>query len=104
MSEFDWTYLSYDALRQAERQIAPMGDVVRNEIGFLIIHQRCADFFYPQISVLHTRLRYAISLALIVQPFDGAWSKIDDLHNLFAHAEASALPDRCILQFECCLC
>src|SRR5689334_11357975 len=60
MSEYGWTYLSRDALRQAERQLAPTGDEVRDEIGFLIIHQRYADFFFPGTSVLHTRLRYAL--------------------------------------------
>ena len=60
MSEYGWTYLSRDALRQAERQLAATGEDIRGEIGFLIIHQRYADFFFPGTSVLHTRLRYAM--------------------------------------------
>ncbi|MBP2428851.1 DUF6361 family protein [Bradyrhizobium elkanii] len=60
MSSFGWTYLSRDALRQAERQLSGVGDGVRDEIGFLILHQRYADYFFPGTSVLHTRLRYAL--------------------------------------------
>jgi hypothetical protein len=33
---------------------------VRDEIGFLLIHQRYADRFFPGTSVLHTRLRYVL--------------------------------------------
>lgn len=33
---------------------------VRDEVGFLIIHQRYGDHFFPGTSVLHTRLRYAL--------------------------------------------
>ena len=45
MSGFGWTYLSRNALRRAERQLANSGEGVRDEIGFLIIHQRYADYF-----------------------------------------------------------
>lgn len=60
MSSYGWTYLSRDALRRAERQLLGTGDAVRDEIGFLILHQRYADYFFPGTSVLHTRLRYAL--------------------------------------------
>jgi hypothetical protein len=33
---------------------------VRDEIGFLLIHQGYADRFFPGTSVLHTRLRYVL--------------------------------------------
>lgn len=33
---------------------------VRDEIGFLIVHQRYANRFFPGTSVLHTRLRYVL--------------------------------------------
>lgn len=36
------------------------GAGVRDEVGFLIVHQRYADRFFPGTSVLHTRLRYAL--------------------------------------------
>ena len=55
-----WTYLSRDALARAKSQMdeEPMG--VRDEVGFLTIHQRYADHFFPGTSVLHTRVRYAL--------------------------------------------
>src|SRR5262245_45448932 len=60
MSSFGWTYLSTGALRRAEYQLSGEGEGVRDEIGFLIIHWRYADHFFPGTSVLHTRLRYAL--------------------------------------------
>jgi Family of unknown function (DUF6361) len=67
MSGYGWTYLSRDALRRAERQLSGAGDGVRDEIGFLILHQRYADYFFPGTSVLHTRLRYALFVPWIYQ-------------------------------------
>ena len=57
---FGWTYLSRDALRRAEAQLSGETAGVRDEIGFLLIHQRYADRFFPGTSVLHTRLRYVL--------------------------------------------
>lgn len=70
ISNFGWTYLSREALRQAEAQLTGEVPGVRDEIGFLIIHQRYADRFFPGTSVLHTRLRYALFVPWIY----------DDLH------------------------
>jgi Family of unknown function (DUF6361) len=67
MSSFGWTYLSRDALRRAEAQLAGEAAGVRDEIGFLIIHQRYADQFFPGTSVLHTRLRYALFVPWLYQ-------------------------------------
>lgn len=67
MSSYGWTYLSRDALRRAERQLSGAGEGIRDEIGFLIIHQRYADYFFPGTSVLHTRLRYALFVPWIYQ-------------------------------------
>ncbi len=67
MSSYGWTYLSRDALRRAERQLSGAGEDVRDEIGFLILHQRYADYFFPGTSVLHTRLRYALFVPWIYQ-------------------------------------
>jgi Family of unknown function (DUF6361) len=67
MSSYGWTYLSRNALRRADRQLASNGEGVRDEIGFLIIHQRYADYFFPGTSVLHTRLRYALFVPWIYQ-------------------------------------
>jgi Family of unknown function (DUF6361) len=67
MSGYGWTYLSRDALRRAERQLSGAGDGVRDEVGFLILHQRYANYFFPGTSVLHTRLRYALFVPWIYQ-------------------------------------
>ena len=59
-ASFGWTLLSRDALRRAETQLRDDVDGVRDEIGFLSLHQAYADRFFPGTSVLHTRLRYAL--------------------------------------------
>jgi hypothetical protein len=60
MAGFGWTYLSRQALKKAQAQLAQQVQGVRDEIGFLELHQRYADRFFPGTSVLHTRLRYAL--------------------------------------------
>lgn len=60
MTGFGWTHLSRDALRRAEAQLAGDAAGVRDEIGFLLIHQRYADQLFPGTSILHTRLRYVL--------------------------------------------
>jgi hypothetical protein len=55
-----WTFLSRDALAKAKAQMDEESMGVRDEIGFLTIHQRYADRFFPGTSVLHTRARYAL--------------------------------------------
>ena len=55
-----WTYLSREALARAKSQMDEESMGVRDEIGFLTIHQRYADRFFPGTSVLHTRARYAL--------------------------------------------
>jgi hypothetical protein len=52
--------MSREALRRAEAQLSGEAAGVRDEIGFLLIHQRYADRFFPGTSVLHTRLRYIL--------------------------------------------
>ena len=46
-----------------------LGDAagVRDEVGFLLVHQRYADRFFPGTSVLHTRLRYALFVPWILE-------------------------------------
>ena len=44
---------------------------VRDEIGFLLIHQRYADRFFPGTSVLHTRARYAIFVPWLFEDVAG---------------------------------
>ncbi len=60
MSSFGFTFLSRKALGQAEQMMFGGAAGVRDEVGFLIVHQRYADHFFPGTSVLHTRLRYAL--------------------------------------------
>src|SRR5512135_1965285 len=59
-SIFGWTVLSREALRRAENQLAENIEGVRDEIGFLSLHQAYADRFFPGTSVLQTRLRYVL--------------------------------------------
>lgn len=59
-SQLGWTLLSRDALRRAETQLREDLEGVRDEIGFLALHQGYADRFFPGTSVLHTRLRYIL--------------------------------------------
>jgi hypothetical protein len=59
-ASFGWTLLSRDALRRAEKQLRDAAEGVRDEVGFLALHQAYTDRFFPGTSVLHTRLRYAL--------------------------------------------
>jgi hypothetical protein len=67
MSSFGFTFLSRKALGQAEQSMLGGTAGVRDEVGFLIIHQRYADHFFPGTSVLHTRLRYALLVPWIFE-------------------------------------
>jgi hypothetical protein len=60
MPSFGVSYLSKKALRDARKFMNADQKGVRDEIGFLTVHQRYADRFFPGTSVLHTRLRYAL--------------------------------------------
>ena len=55
-----WTALSREALRKAEAQLREEAQGVRDEIGFLALHQGYANRLFPGTSVLHTRLRYVL--------------------------------------------
>jgi hypothetical protein len=66
-SSFGWTLLSREALRRAETQLREEVEGVRDEIGFLALHQAYADRFFPGTSVLHTRLRYVLFVPWIYQ-------------------------------------
>lgn len=67
MASFGFTFLSRKALGQAEQMMFGGAAGVRDEVGFLIVHQRYADRFFPGTSVLHTRLRYALLIPWIYQ-------------------------------------
>jgi hypothetical protein len=66
-----WTYLSRDALARAKAQMDKESMGVRDEIGFLAIHQGYADRFFPGTSVLHTRARYAVFVPWLFEDLAG---------------------------------
>nr|WP_321482187.1 DUF6361 family protein [uncultured Cohaesibacter sp.] len=66
-----WTYLSREALARAKAQMDEESMGVRDEIGFLTIHQRYADHFFPGTSVLHTRARYALFVPWLFEDLAG---------------------------------
>ncbi len=73
-----WTYLSREALARAKAQMDAESTGVRDELGFLTIHQRYADLFFPGTSVLHGRARYALFVPWLFEDlagFDGATAK-----------------------------
>lgn len=90
MSSFGFTFLSRKALGQAEQMMFGANAGVRDEVGFLIIHQRYADHLFPGTSVLHTRLRYTLLIPWLYQslrakrpaPKDFAQAFIDLEHRL----------------------
>lgn len=90
MPSFGFTFLSRKALGQAERMMFGANAGVRDEVGFLIVHQRYADHLFPGTSVLHTRLRYSLLIPWIYQslrakrpaPKDFAQAFIDLEHRL----------------------
>lgn len=59
-SKIGWIHFSRDALRRAEARLREEQEGVRDEIGFLLLHQAYADRFFPGTSVLQTRLRYIL--------------------------------------------
>src|SRR6185437_1243 len=66
-----WTYLSREALARAKAQMDEESMGVRDEIGFLTIHQGYADRFFPGTSVLHTRARYALFVPWLFEDLAG---------------------------------
>src|SRR5947207_13803114 len=55
-----WTFWSRADLRRIDKQLKAGAQEVRDELGFLLLHQAFADRFFPGTSVLQTRLRYAL--------------------------------------------
>lgn len=90
LSSFGFTFLSRKALGQAEQMMFGASSGVRDEVGFLMVHQRYADHFFPGTSVLHTRLRYVLFIPWLYQslrakrpaPKDFAHAFIDLEHRL----------------------
>ncbi|MHB1543880.1 MAG: DUF6361 family protein [Acidiferrobacter sp.] len=63
--------MSREALARAKAQMDEESMGVRDEIGFLTIHQRYADRFFPGTSVLHTRVRYAVFVPWLFEDMAG---------------------------------
>ncbi len=57
-SQIGWVHFSHDDLRKVEAHLKGEQEGVRDEIGFLMLHQAYADRFFPGTSVLQTRIRY----------------------------------------------
>ena len=64
---FGWTLLSPKAIGRAEVQWREDVAGVRDEIGFLLLHQAYADRFFARTSVQQTRFRYALFVPWIYQ-------------------------------------
>lgn len=62
-----WTYLSREHLARAKAQMDKEAEGVRDEVGFLTIHQGYADLFFPGTSVLHTRARYLLFVPWLIE-------------------------------------
>ena len=90
LAEFGWTYLSRVALAKAEAQLSAESQGVRDEIGFLLIHQYYADRLFPGTSVLHTRLRYVLFVPWMYQAL---WQ-----------GRAKAAPEQAVQKMEGDLC
>jgi len=59
-SAFGWTQVTRSDVAKATELLKGGARGVRDEIGFLALHQGFADRFFPGTSVLQTRLRYAL--------------------------------------------
>ena len=66
-----WILLSREAVASAERALRNDQQGVRDEIGFLALHQGIADRLFPGTSVLHTRLRYALFIPWLMMQSGG---------------------------------
>jgi len=62
-----WVLLSREAVARAEEALASNEKGVRDEVGFLALHQGFADRFFPGTSVLHTRLRYVLFVPWLME-------------------------------------
>lgn len=66
-STIGWILLSREAVARAEEALDLDEKGVRDEVGFLALHQGFADRFFPGTSVLHTRLRYAVFVPWLIE-------------------------------------
>lgn len=66
-----WIQLSRSAVASAEQALKADSQGVRDEVGFLALHQAFADRFFPGTSVLHTRLRYVFFIPWLMERSSG---------------------------------
>lgn len=82
-----WVLLSREAVARAEEALDPNARGVRDEVGFLALHQGFADRFFPGTSVLHTRLRYALFVPWLIEAL--AERGVTDFSVRFSAAETA---------------
>lgn len=88
-----WIQLSRQAVGQAEQALLGDERGVRDEVGFLVLHQAFADHFFPGTSVLHTRLKYALFVPWLIQASGGDEKKLNDLELRLQMRLANADPE-----------
>ncbi len=62
-----WIQISRNAVAIAEQALQTDSQGVRDEVGFLELHQAFSDRFFPGTSVLHTRLRYILFIPWLME-------------------------------------
>ena len=82
-----WVLLSREAVARAEEALASNEKGVRDEVGFLALHQGFADRFFPGTSVLHTRLRYVLFVPWLMEKV--AADAATDIARRFSAAETA---------------
>ena len=82
-----WVLLSREAVARAEEALASNEKGVRDEVGFLALHQGFADRFFPGTSVLHTRLRYVLFVPWLMEKI--AADTATDITRKFSDAETA---------------
>ena len=82
-----WALISRQDVARAEEALAKDDRGVRDEVGFLALHQGLADRFFPGTSVLHTRLRYALFIPWLLEMV--AERSGNDFASRFAAAETA---------------
>jgi FAD/FMN-containing dehydrogenase len=89
---FGWTLLSPDAIRRAEARLREEIQGVRDEIGFLFLHQAYADRFFPGTDLVimpmwsdpaepEKHMQWADELWSAMQPFSSGGVYVNYLGN-----------------------
>ena len=88
-----WIMFSRDAVAKAEAALKSDELGVRDEVGFLSLHQALSDRFFPGTSVLHTRLRYALFVPWLMEHAEGNPALLVK-HELALTSQLNQGPDR----------